>query len=98
MLAEESRRVPLLRHHGRSDRRGRRCRHGLDAGPERRHVPGLKPWLAALAATVANALCLPFVAGYWHTAGKPAGARWLMITQGLGLLAFGLVYLANLSS
>ena len=34
--------------------------------------PGLKPWLAALAATVANALCLPFVAGYWHTAGKPA--------------------------
>ena len=60
--------------------------------------PGLKPWLAALAATVANALCLPFVAGYWHTAGKPAGARWLMITQGLGLLAFGLVYLANLSS
>ena len=51
-----------------------------------------------VAATVANALCLPFVAGYWHTAGKPAGARWLMITQGLGLLAFGLVYLANLSS
>ena len=58
--------------------------------------PGLKPWLAALAATVANALCLPFVAG----TGIPAagGARWLMIAQGLGLLAFGLVYLANLSS
>ena len=36
--------------------------------------------------------------GYWHTAGRPAGARWLMIAQGLGLLAFGLVYLANLSS
>ena len=35
----------------------------------------LKPWLAALAATVANALCLPFVAGYWHTAGKRWRAR-----------------------
>ena len=30
--------------------------------------------------------------------GQAGGARWLMITQGLGLLAFGLVYLANLSS
>ena len=98
MLAEESRRVPLLRHHGRSDRRGRRCRHGLDAGPERRHVPGPETLAGGAGRHRGNALCLPFVAGYWHTAGKPAGARWLMITQGLGLLAFGLVYLANLSS
>ena len=34
--------------------------------------PGLKPWLAALAATVANALCLP---PSWRGTGIPPAGR-----------------------